>query len=265
VVVHPNSDSAESDHSQKPRGPINEFDASRAKAAVLSTRSDNESRGEERGQQKSSDKEEEQASDGIQDGPGIRRPSFSTASKINISKPKTLHLVLPSAASRATGSGMISNLHTCIIDLSAATMGSPFSALYLKNIKDSLIVCGQVAGAIHITNVESSVLVITCRQFRMHGSKNVDVYLHSASRPIIEDCQNVRFAPLPRVFAGPRSDHATNQWDQIDDFKWLKAEPSPNFCILAEAQTLGEEVWRDKVQGGEDGDLEDILRAVKLI
>jgi hypothetical protein len=150
------------------------------------------------------------------------------------------------------------------MDLSHATAGAPFSALYLKNIKDSLIVCGQVAGAIHITNVENSVLVISCRQFRMHGSKRVDVYLHSASRPIIEDCEDVRFAPLPDAFVtcGLPS-QAGNHWDQIDDFKWLKAEASPNFSLLAEPQRVKDEVWRNKVLDDGSGDLGDVLNSVK--
>lgn len=206
---------------------------------------------------------EEDAADGIQDGPGVRRPSFSNATKLNISNHNTLHLVLPASASHATSSGTISNLQHCLIDFSSATKGSPFSALYLKNIKDSLIVCGQVAGAIHITNVENSVLVVSCRQFRMHGSKNVDVYLHSSGRPIIEDCHNVRFAPLPETFVTAEISQAANQWDQIDDFKWLKVEPSPNFSVLAESQRVKDEVWRDKVLGGDDGELDDILRVVK--
>lgn len=27
-----------------------------------------------------------------------------------------------------------------------------------------------------------------------------------------------------------------NQWDQIDDFKWLKAEKSPNWSIISEEE-----------------------------
>lgn len=97
----------------------------------------------------------------------------------------------------------------------------------------------------------------------MHGSKCVNVYLHSASRPIIEDCQNVRFAPLPGVFAVPGLSSEANQWDQIDDFNWLKAEPSPNFGILQEAQRVKDHMWRDKVMCGEHGELDEILSAVK--
>jgi hypothetical protein len=207
---------------------------------------------------------EENSSDGIQDGPGVRRPSFSNATKIAISKHSNLHLVLPSSASHATSSGTISSLQHCVMDLSRATSGAPFSALYLKNIKDSLIVCGQVAGAIHITNVKNSVLVISCRQFRMHGSKSVDVYLHSASRPIIEDCEDIRFAPLPDAFVTyETSSQAVNQWNQIDDFKWLKVEASPNFSLLAESQRVDDEVWRDKVLGHGSWGLDDVLNLVK--
>ena len=135
-------------------------------------------------------------------GSGIRRPSFSNASKITISKHEGLHIILPTSASHATSSGTVSNLHRCVVDLSPATANGPFAALYLKNIKDSLIICGQIAGAIHITGMENSVVVTSCRQFRMHDSKNVDIYLHSASRPIFEDCNGLRFAPLPEVYVG---------------------------------------------------------------
>lgn len=53
-----------------------------------------------------------------------------------------------------------------------------------------------------------------------------------------------------------------NQWDQIDDFKWLKAEPSPHFSILPEEQRVGEDVWKDKVSGGHEMSLGDVLKAV---
>ena len=60
--------------------------------------------------------------------------------------------------------------------------------------------CGQVNGPIHVTDVQGSVLVVTCRQFRMHECKNVDVYLSCSSRPIIEGCSGIRFARLPGAY-----------------------------------------------------------------
>ena len=51
-----------------------------------------------------------------------------------------------------------------------------------------------------------------------------------------------------------------NQWDQVDDFKWLKAEHSPNWSILPEFQRLKEEMWTTTVHGGPGVGLDDILK-----
>ncbi len=55
-----------------------------------------------------------------------------------------------------------------------------------------------------------------------------------------------------------------NQWDQVDDFKWLKAEHSPNWSILPDVEILKEEVWTTVVPGGPGIGLEDILRKIGL-
>jgi len=78
-----------------------------------------------------------------------------------------------------------------------STNGAPFAGLMLKNINESLIIAGHVAGAAHITAVENSVIVVASRQVRIHDCKNVDIYLLCTSRPIIEDCTNIRFSPIP--------------------------------------------------------------------
>ncbi|KAB2102676.1 hypothetical protein AG0111_0g9384 [Alternaria gaisen] len=153
----------------------------------------------------------------------------------------------------ATSSPTVSHLAHCVVDLSAPTKAdAPFAALYLRSITSSLIITGQVAGAIHITDVSNSVIVTACRQFRMHGSKDVDVYLHSTSRPIFEDCEGLRFAPLPDSYKTPEIEQSANQWNQIDDFKWLKAEPSPHFNILPAAERVSEEVWSGKIPGNDE-------------
>lgn len=128
----------------------------------------------------------------------IRKPSFSQATNVSISGHKGLHIILPSSASRATSSGSLTRLNGCIVDMSAPTTeGAPFAGLALKNITNSLIIAGHVAGPAHITAVEDSIIVVASRQVRMHDCKNTDIYLHCASRPIIEDCGNVRFSPIP--------------------------------------------------------------------
>lgn len=94
----------------------------------------------------------------------------------------------------------------------------------------------------------------------MHGSKKVDVYLHSASRPIIEDCVGIRFAPMPQALESLAIAQAVNHWDQIDDFKWLKAEASPNFSLLDEDRRIKDDLWREKVLESED--LGEVLQVV---
>ncbi|KAM3152917.1 hypothetical protein ABEW05_006706 [Botrytis cinerea] len=194
----------------------------------------------------------------------IRKPSFSEASTINITGHTGLHIILPSSASRATSSGAITKLNGCIVDMSVPTAnGAPFAGLSLKNIKHSLVIAGHVAGAAHITGIEDSIIVVTSRQVRMHDCKNVDIYLHCASRPIIEDCSNVRFSPIPNS-QNVTDESVKNQWDQVDDFKWLKAEHSPNWSILPEEERLKEEIWTDVIPGGPGVGLDDILKKIGL-
>ncbi|KAI9743335.1 MAG: hypothetical protein M1818_003181 [Claussenomyces sp. TS43310] len=196
-------------------------------------------------------------------GAPIRKPSFSQATNILISGHKGLHIILPSSASRATSAGSLTKLDECIVDMSVPTAnGAPFAGLALKDIKGSLIVAGQVAGAAHITGVENSVIAVSSRQVRMHDCKNVDIYLLCVSRPIIEDCSNVRFAPIPACYVMSSEAPATNQWDQVDDFKWLKAEHSPNWSVIPDSERVREDIWTGVVPGGPSTNVNDILRKV---
>ena len=55
-----------------------------------------------------------------------------------------------------------------------------------------------------------------------------------------------------------------NQWDHVDDFKWLQVEHSPNWSILPSEERLEEEVWTTVVPGGPGVGLEDILKKVGI-
>jgi hypothetical protein len=208
-----------------------------------------------------------------------RRPSFASASSITLTNQSSLHIVLPTSASAATSSGSLTNLRRCVIDLSVPASTSPFRGLALRDVSDSVIVVGRVDGPVHITAVSNSIIVVAARQVRIHECKDVDFYLHCSSHPIIEDCSHVRFAPLPSPYVRPfllaYSAHThqhksqitastapeENQWDQVDDFKWLKAGPSPNWTTLSEAGRLSNEAW-STVQG--EAGVEDILRALHI-
>ncbi|KAL1654359.1 hypothetical protein SLS61_002959 [Didymella pomorum] len=233
------SDAAELAASQRLRAPIVTSDTSNTNSSFAPTPLDRLSPGERKEQEAALSLQNSTAvvSDGISDtNGGVRRPSFSAVTSIHISDHNAISIIAPSSASHATSSGTVMNLMNCTVDLSAPAATSPFSALYLKNILSSTVITGRVAGATHITDVANTKLYVAARQFRMHGAKNVDVYLHCASRPIIEDCEGVRFAPLPEGMISEELRTVQNQWDQIDDFKWLKAEQSPNWSILPEGE-----------------------------
>ncbi|KAK9777580.1 putative C-CAP/cofactor C-like domain-containing protein [Seiridium cardinale] len=199
-------------------------------------------------------------------GGSIRKPSFSTAKTIAIYEQTGLHIMLPSTASRATSSGSLTDLDRCVVDMTiptSASSGVPFAGLAIKNVNRSLLICGTVAGPVHITGVKDSVVVVAARQVRVHECKDVTFYLRCASHPIIEDCKDVRFAPLPEAYE-QKSEQAgsKNQWDQVDDFKWLKTEPSPNWSVLAEEKRLSADVWTKDVAGTSSLSTDGILRKV---
>ncbi|TGZ80240.1 hypothetical protein EX30DRAFT_379690 [Ascodesmis nigricans] len=127
-----------------------------------------------------------------------------------------------SPTSSISPSLLLSGLTRCIITLPA---GARFSNIAIKDVVDSILILGAVLdGPAHITGIKNSVLVLGCHQFRMHEAVNLDVYLRCGSRPIIEDCSELRFAP----FGGEKG----NFWDQVEDFKWLRQEKSPHWRVM---------------------------------
>ncbi|KAJ5306186.1 hypothetical protein PENANT_c024G06233 [Penicillium antarcticum] len=188
-------------------------------------------------------------------------------SSVSVDDHYGLHIMLPSSGSTSTVPASITSLEHCIVDMSIPTAnGKPYASLTAKGIKESLLVCGQVNGPAHITDVQNTVMVVSCRQFRMHNCKNVDVYLSCSSNPIIEDCSDIRFGRIPKAYAlnHDRPDHE-DRWSQVEDFKWIKPEPSPNWSLLDPNDAVPEEVWAEIVPGGPGWSLEDILHAINLI
>ena len=124
--------------------------------------------------------------------------SFTSSDSVNISSQAGLHIVLPPNIAHATSPGSVTNLCRCTVDMSRHTVeGQPFAGLTIKNIKQSLLVCGSVSGAAHITGVKESIIVVAARQFRMHECTDCVVYLHVTSKPVVEDCHGIQFAPIP--------------------------------------------------------------------
>lgn len=92
---------------------------------------------------------------------------------------------------------------------------------------------------------------------RVHRARCCDLYLRVRSRPIIEDCDNLGFAPLTDrdldalgisdaaaaagLAAAPAGGGASSGgggelWCAVDDFGWVKATQSPHWRVLPEAE-----------------------------
>ncbi|KAJ5885262.1 hypothetical protein N7495_009772 [Penicillium taxi] len=195
-------------------------------------------------------------------------PKFpgSSISSVSVDNHYGRHIMVPGSVSASTVPASITSLHHCIVDMSNHSVnGNPYTSLTINGVDESLLICGQINGPAHITGVENSVIVVSCRQFRMHDCKNVDIYLSCSSNPIIEACSNVRFGRIPKAYAldHDRPDHQ-DHWSQIEDFKWIKTEPSPNWSLLDPSDAVSEEVWSEIVPGGPGWSLDDILHAIKL-
>ncbi|KAI1609244.1 tubulin binding cofactor C-domain-containing protein [Exophiala viscosa] len=200
-----------------------------------------------------------------------RPPLYTTQTSISVTNQTHAHIILPSSSLNTQTPCSLQKLSNCVLDLSIPTTATaPFASLTINNVSSSLLICGSVSGPAHITKVKNSILVVKGRQFRMHDCKNVDVYLHCTSRPIIENCHGIRFTTLPKFHSDLISSSQTapdatpNQWDQVDDFKWLKAEPSPNWSAMPTEDNIPDDTWREIVPGGPGWHLNDILKAVKL-
>lgn len=139
------------------------------------------------------------------------------------------------------GEFTLSGLDSCEVRLVGCV-----NALFFNKLKGCKVYAAPVTGSILIEEVEDCVLVLASHQIRIHFAKRCDFYLRVRSRPIIEDCNGVRFGPYCLNYEGIEEDleaagliEETGQWGNVDDFKWLRAVQSPNWSVLPEEERVG--------------------------
>lgn len=128
----------------------------------------------------------------------------------------------------------LSNIDSCIVKVNGNA-----STIHVNNIKKSKIYLGPVSNSVFVENCTDSTLYLACHQLRMHTSCNTRVYLHVTSRPIIEHCKQIGFAPAyefnAELYDLSGLDKTKNHWDEVDDFNWLSIEEkSPNWFVIPE-------------------------------
>lgn len=139
------------------------------------------------------------------------------------------------------GEFTLSDLESCEVRLIGCC-----NAVFMNRLKNCKVYMGPVIGSILIEEVEGCVFVLASHQIRIHLAKSCDFYLRVRSRPIIEDSNVVRFAPYCLDYEGIEMDlekaglsEETGNWGNVDDFKWLRAVQSPNWCVLPENERVG--------------------------
>jgi hypothetical protein len=127
----------------------------------------------------------------------------------------------------------------------------PSGAVRFINLKGCTVFCGPVAGSCFFENCHDCRFYIASRQVRIHDSTRSDFYLHVLSRPIIEHCSELRFAPYLLSYpalraqiaqAGLEKKEAADMWKDVDDFRWLRQQQSPNWALLADADRVSHTV-----------------------
>lgn len=141
---------------------------------------------------------------------------------------------------KEVGEFTVSDLSSCDVRLIGRVR-----TIFIHRLRDSRVYAGPVLGSILIDGAEGCVFVLASHQIRIHNAKSCDFYLRVRSRPIVEDCSGVRFAPYRFEYEGIEGDlresnldEETGNWANVDDFKWLRAVPSPNWSILPEEERI---------------------------
>ena len=115
-------------------------------------------------------------------------------------------------------------------------------ALRLHRLTRCTVSAAPVAGSVFFDDVTDCTVFLVARQIRIHHTCRTDLYVQVKSRPIIEDTEGVRVAPLVTPSAYPGLARARREaglgeteeglgtmWNQVDDFGWIKQVQSPNW------------------------------------
>ena len=113
-----------------------------------------------------------------------------------------------------------------------------FKACYINNCQNCNIYLGCICGGTHITNCINSNIYLISHQLRIHQTTKSNFYVLINSKPIVEYSKENIFHPLKIKYEGFENnliisgiDENNNNWNQVQDFQWLKKDKSPNFEI----------------------------------
>ena len=125
------------------------------------------------------------------------------------------------------------NLSNCVI-----TATHPLSALRTRNLTNCKIILGPVVGSVHVEEAVDCVFLLASRQVRIHDTYRSEFSVCVRSGPIIEDCADLTFSRYRLTYPGLAEqlqandlDLGSEEWKDVKDFKWLRAQQSPNWKL----------------------------------
>jgi len=142
------------------------------------------------------------------------------------------------------GDVFIKNCEECVFFL-RGSMG----ALRFENITRCTVITGPVTGGCFSEGAVDCKFHLVAHQLRLHHVTQSDFYVQVPTEmsSIIEDCNGLRFAPYAIEYLdleqqckekGLTKEHCGDNWSRVQDFKWLRQQQSPNWCILPEAERV---------------------------
>ncbi|KAH8584163.1 Beta-tubulin folding cofactor C [Cryptosporidium sp. chipmunk genotype I] len=120
---------------------------------------------------------------------------------------------------------------------------SGLNQLELSNTEDSSIYFGPVSTNVSIKNCKNCIIVVACRQIRIHDSHGLKIWLSCCTPPLIENCYDITFdiraknnTNFYKMFEYhlqevgiDESEFLIEDHFKVSDFSWLKIQDSPNW------------------------------------
>ena len=113
----------------------------------------------------------------------------------------------------------------------------PLQTLRLVRLENCHVYSKSIAGPCYVHNCAGCVFRVVPRQLRIHDTTNTTFHVASASGPIIEACDDCRFAAYACTWSGVHAEQMATfvkagAWKDVQDFKWLKAAANPHWREL---------------------------------
>ncbi|KAG9226729.1 hypothetical protein CCMSSC00406_0008429 [Pleurotus cornucopiae] len=141
---------------------------------------------------------------------------------------------IPIATAGSSSDATIRDLTNCIVNLASQTTGGvQITALHIHNLKNCLLLLPDITGSVMLHDLNRCSIVVGCHQFRMHTSKDVDVFVSISSSPIVEGCSRIRFCRR----SDPSSRQLQSEPLMVQDFSHIRPTPSPNWSLLPDGST----------------------------